>query len=130
MSLRVQGILAALLLGAAATAAAAPAGPVPGTGGVGDLALPLLRMVASLGAVLALVAGCAWVARRLRAGAGLRTGLIEIVSGISLGAREKVVLLRVGSEQVLVGVSPSGMRTLHVMKDETPPFPAHMGSQP
>ncbi len=74
-------------------------------------------MIVSLAAVLALVAGLAWLARKLRSGGRLKTGLIEIVSGISLGTREKVVLLRVGQEQILVGVSPSGMRTLHVMKD-------------
>src|SRR5262245_53363853 len=68
----------------------------------GSFLIPALRMVLSLGAVLALVAGLAWVAQRLRAGGGLKSGLIEIVSGVSLGAREKVVLLRVGQEQVLV----------------------------
>jgi flagellar protein FliO/FliZ len=88
--------------------------------------------VLSLGAVLALVLGLAWGARRLRAGGRLKTGMIEIVSGVSLGAREKVVLLRVGQEQVLVGVSPSGMRALHVMKDAaaSPPFAALMEKGP
>ena len=60
----------------------------------------------------------------------LRSGLIEVVSGISLGTREKVVLLRVGREQVLVGVSPAGMRTLHVIRNpETPGFDAVLADQ-
>jgi flagellar protein FliO/FliZ len=87
------------------------------TGGLaaGDLASAGLRMVLGLAAVLALLGATAWVSRRFRVSSRLRGGLIEVVSGISLGARERVVLLRVGSEQVLVGLSPNGMRTLHVL---------------
>jgi flagellar protein FliO/FliZ len=99
----------------------------------GSLLWPAVRMIVSLGAVLALVGGLAWVAQRLRAGGRIKSGLIEIVSGVSLGAREKVVLLRVGQEQVLVGVSPAGMRALHVMKDAAaapPPFASYMEQKP
>ncbi len=125
-----------LLAGCFAAGAAAggtPAQPVPGAMDAGSLLGPALRMVLSLGAVLALVAALAWVAQRLRTGGRLKSGLIEIVSGVSLGAREKVVLLRVGQEQILVGVSPAGMRALHVMKDPdggTPPFSALMETKP
>lgn len=125
--------IAAGLAAAAATAAgASPAQPVPGAMDTGSLIAPALRMVLSLGAVLAVVAGLAWVAQRLRAGGRIKSGMIEIVSGVSLGAREKVVLLRVGQEQVLVGVSPAGMRALHVMKDPgaAPPFSTYMETKP
>lgn len=101
----------------AAAADPAAAQPIPAALDTGRIAGSALRMVLSLGAVLALVAALAWLAQRLRAGGHLKSGLIEIVSGVSLGAREKVVLLRVGQEQVLVGVTPAGMRALHVMKD-------------
>lgn len=86
-------------------------------GAATDLWGPALRMLLSLGAVLAVLAGCAWLAQRLRNGGSFKTGLIEVVSGISLGGREKVVLLRVGGEQVLVGISPAGMRALHVLNN-------------
>jgi flagellar protein FliO/FliZ len=87
------------------------------TGGLptGDLTSAAIRMVIGLAVVLALLGATAWVSRRFRVGAGMRGGLIEVVSGLSLGARERVVLIKVGGEQVLVGVSPSGMRTLHVL---------------
>lgn len=86
-----------------------------------DIWGPAVRMVLSLIAVLAVLGGCAWLARRLRDGGAFKTGLIEVVSGISLGGREKVVLLRVGSEEVLVGISPAGMRPLHVLKKRPEP---------
>lgn len=79
---------------------------------------PLLRMVMSLALVLALVGVFAWLAKRFR-GAQMQGGLIHIVSGLSLGPKDRVVLLRVGQEEVLVGLSPSGMRALHVMDKPT-----------
>lgn len=128
-------IFAAALLTSAAVLAAGTqtaAQPVPGTLPAGSVAGPALRMVLSLGLILALVGGLAWLAQRLRAGGRLKTGLIEIVSGVSLGTREKVVLLQIGQEQVLVGVSPAGMRTLHVLRDTstTPPFASHLEPRP
>lgn len=88
---------------------------------------PALRMILSLVAVLAVLGACAWLARRLRDGGRLGTGLIEIVSGVSLGGREKVVLLRVGGEEILVGISPAGMRPLHVLKGHGKAFGDYMG---
>ncbi|GIK33517.1 MAG: hypothetical protein AMXMBFR45_17490 [Gammaproteobacteria bacterium] len=131
----VAACTAASLLAAGAALAAVtqtPAQPVPGALPSGSVAGPALRMVLSLGLVLALVGGLAWLAQRLRSGGHLKTGLIEIVSGVSLGAREKVVLLQVGQERVLVGVSPAGMRTLHVMQGPaaTAPFASHLEAQP
>lgn len=102
------GSLPQLLLAAEAEAGASAA----------DLWAPALRMILSLGAVLAVLAACVWLAQRLRNGGAFKTGLIEVVSGISLGGREKVVLLRVGGEEILVGISPAGMRALHVLKSE------------
>jgi len=80
------------------------------------LAASSLRMLASLAVVLVLLGGCAWLLRHLRDRQQGAAGAIEIVSGVSLGAKERVVLLRVGDEQVLVGVSPTGMRCLHVVQ--------------
>ena len=107
------------------------------TGGLpaSDLTSAAIRMVLGLAVVLALLGATAWVSRRFRVGAGLRGGLIEVVSGLSLGARERVVLIRVGGDQVLVGVSPSGMRTLHVLNQppasgSTPEFANYLDRTP
>jgi len=96
------------------SASAATTRPVTPGGELATLSGPLLRMVLSLLAVLAVLAVCAWLARRVR-GTQLQGGLIQIVSGLSLGPKEKVVLLRVGEDQVLVGLSPAGMQPLHVV---------------
>ncbi len=86
-----------------------------------DMWEPLLRMGLSLILVLAILAGCAWLAKRLRRGGAFQGGLIQITGGISLGGRDKVVLLRVGDDEILVGVSPSGMHPLHVLPSKAEP---------
>jgi flagellar protein FliO/FliZ len=86
---------------------------VPG-GDLDSMSGPLTRMLLSLLAVLAVLGVCAWLARRVR-GTQIQGGLIQIVSGLSLGPKEKVVLLRVGDDQVLVGLSAAGMQALHVV---------------
>lgn len=124
------GLAATLLAAPPVLAAAAPAAAPSATDGLWG---PALRTLASLAAVLAVLAVCAWLARRLRDRGAFRGGLIEVVSGVSLGGREKVVLLRVGDEQVLVGISPAGMRPLHVLRGAAPrhdTFGSYMEQRP
>ncbi len=70
--------------------------------------------------VLSLIVGIAWVLKRsgrfqTTAGGGLR-----ILGGLSMGARERVVLLQVGETQLLVGVAPGRVQTLHVLEQPLP----------
>ncbi len=115
MRTRTYPLLILLLTAGPALADAAQKSLATGGLPAGNLTSAALRMVLGLAVVLALLGATAWVSRRFRVGAGMRGGLIEVISGLSLGARERVVLIRVGGDQVLVGVTPSGMRTLHVL---------------
>jgi flagellar protein FliO/FliZ len=82
----------------------------PGVGSLGQVTLSLLIV---LGAVFAV----AWVVRRMR-GIGNRTGgAIDVVADIPLGQKERAVLLRVGQTQILVGVAPGRVNTLHVLAE-------------
>ena len=65
--------------------------------------------------VLGLIIAIAWLLKRsgrfqMAAGGGLR-----LLGGLSMGARERVVLLQVGETQLLVGVAPGRVQTLHVL---------------
>jgi flagellar protein FliO/FliZ len=77
----------------------------------------LLRVVLALIVVLAAVLVAAWLARRMRAlsGSGGNANL-EMLAQLPLGSRERAVLLRVGDCQVLIGVAPGSVRTLHVLQ--------------
>ncbi|WP_018872509.1 flagellar biosynthetic protein FliO [Thioalkalivibrio sp. ALJ16] len=99
------------------TAAAGPLWPLAaqaeggGIGAAGYLAQLIGGLVLVIGAIVIL----GWVLRRTQGGLNRGSQVIEIVAARSVGTRERLVLVQVGDEQVLVGVAPSGMRTLHTM---------------
>lgn len=74
----------------------------------------LVQVTIGLGAVLALILVMAWLLRRfgpLQAGG---RGTVRLLGGVSLGQRERAVLVQVGDKQLLLGVAPGNVRTLHV----------------
>jgi flagellar protein FliO/FliZ len=78
-----------------------PASPVS-VGSVAQLAL-------SLAAIIALILAVSWVLKRLKLGTVRGRGEIAVIDQLSLGPRERIVLVRVGESQVLVGVSAGGL---------------------
>jgi len=92
----------------------------PATPGVGGLAQVTLALLIVLVAVFAV----AWVVKRMR-GFGNRVGnAIDVIADIPLGQKERAVLLKVGKTQILIGVAPGQVNTLHVLAepiDLTPP---------
>jgi flagellar protein FliO/FliZ len=45
------------------------------------------------------------------------SGAIDVIADIPLGAKERAVLLKVGQKQILVGVAPGRVNTLHVLEE-------------
>ena len=86
----------------------------------------LLQVILALGFVLALIVGLAWVLRRLGAVPQAGTGVLKVVGGISVGQRERIVLVQVGDTQLVVGIAPGEIRTLHVLDKPIaiPPAPS------
>ena len=93
----------------AAPHAATTAAPV-GAGGLASVTLALLIVLAAIFAI-------AWIARRVR-GIGNRVGnAIDILADVPLGPKERAVLIKVGAEQVLIGVAPGRVSALHVLRE-------------
>ncbi|MFZ4502409.1 MAG: FliO/MopB family protein [Methylovulum sp.] len=46
------------------------------------------------------------------------TNKMHIVDGISLGMREKIMLLQLGKKQLVIGVTPGKIETLYVLEGE------------
>lgn len=82
-----------------------------------DTALGLLLV---LGLVLAL----AWLVKRYVQVPGIGKGQVQILGGVSLGAREKAVLLSVEGRRLLVGVAPGRVQTLVVLEGAAEPAAA------
>ena len=62
----------------------------------------------------------AWLLRKFSSVSMRSGGSLRILGGMSVGGREKVVLVQVGQEQVLIGVAPGNVRTLHVLEQPIP----------
>lgn len=94
----------------AAEPAVASATPVQTVVGAGDL----LQVVISLMFVVALIVLTAWFVRRFSGATLSRNGALRLLAGISVGQRERVVLVQAGEVQLLLGVAAGQVRTLHV----------------
>lgn len=75
----------------------------------------LLQFTVSLLLVLAAIVVSAWLLRRFGRLQSSANGALRIIGGLSVGARERVVLVQVGKDQLLLGVAPGQVRTLHVL---------------
>lgn len=73
------------------------------------------KLVLGLLCVLALIYGCAWAMKRLRLPNAFSTSVMKVDAVVAVGTREKIVLLTVGGQQLVVGVTPSSIQTLHVL---------------
>lgn len=128
-SRRLAGLAAAALLVAAsnATAAAAKTASVSADASAHRFAAPGLaaaqtptvlqglgQVTLALGAVLVAVFVVAWLLRRVRAVAG-RADALAVVAEVRVGPKERAVLLKVGTSQLLVGVASGQVNTLHVL---------------
>jgi len=91
---------------------------------------PVARELAPLGAqtllqtggglllILLLIIGGAWLFKRYGQLPVLGKGLIRILGGVSVGPRERVMLLEVDNIRLLVGVAPGQVRTLCVLSGQ------------
>ena len=76
----------------------------------------MLRVCVSLGVVIALILGAGWVLRRLQGGV-VRGGHLRALESVAVGMKERVVLVQAGEKQLLLGVAPGNVRTLHVFDE-------------
>ncbi|QAY84882.1 flagellar biosynthetic protein FliO [Pseudomonas arsenicoxydans] len=123
-------VLAAEPVASAATAAAAP---VANSGVAGQLT----QLVFGLLLVLGLIFFLAWLLRRVQqAGPAGKGQVIELIGSRALGPRDRLMLVQVGNEQILLGLSPGSITALHVLKEPvqvpggtekaTPEFAQHL----
>lgn len=74
----------------------------------------LVQVTLGLAVVLALILLLAWLLRRFGPLHASSRGTVRLLGGVSLGQRERAMLVQVGDKQLLLGVAPGNVRTLHV----------------
>jgi flagellar protein FliO/FliZ len=83
------------------TAMAQPASPLS----VSSVA----QLTLSLVAIVALIFALSWVLKRFKIAGPRGRGEISVIDELAVGPRERIMLIRVGQSQVLVGVGATGL---------------------
>ncbi len=112
------------MIAAALLATAAPAAKV----GQHAAATPsMFGAVLALLGVLALIVGLGWVLKRMP-GSGFKPAEgLRVVASLNVGAKERVVVVDVNGQQLLLGVTAGGISTLHQLPESLPtPEPARL----
>ena len=105
--------LSALAAEPAVQAAAPQAGAMMGSGMGGQV----LQLLFGLLLVVGLIFVLAWLMRRVQRGVPGNTQVIELIGSRAIGPRDRLVLVQVGDEQILLGVTPGRITPLHVLKE-------------
>lgn len=92
------------------TAAHAQAPSVVGGGAPG-----LMTLLLNLVLVLGIIGVCAFLYSRGQSRFSVANGELNIVASRQVGNRERLVVLQVGDEQVLVGITANGINHLHTL---------------
>jgi flagellar protein FliO/FliZ len=85
--------------------------PASGFGGM------LAQMLFVLMLVLGLLLAVAWVLRRAGLVQGAANGHLKILGAVSVGSRERVLLIQVGQEQLVIGVTAVEISLLHLLAE-------------
>ncbi|MDO8959927.1 MAG: flagellar biosynthetic protein FliO [Rhodocyclaceae bacterium] len=103
------------------SAPAVRAAEVGAGGTASDIGSSALQMVFGLLLVLGLLLGTLWLLKRISQPRGFQAGLMRVVAGISVGARERVVILELGNSWLVLGVAPGRVTTLaEIPRQEVP----------
>ncbi|MBC9250438.1 flagellar biosynthetic protein FliO [Pseudomonas alcaligenes] len=85
-----------------------------------DIGGQLVQLLLGLLLVVGLIFALAWVLRRVQQ-IGPRGGqVIKLVASQALGPRDRLLLVQVGGEQILLGISAGRIAPLHVLKEPVP----------
>jgi len=76
----------------------------------------LIKVTGGLLLVIAAIFASAWFFRRFTQFSPISNDSLKVIGGLSMGQKERLVLLQVGDEQVLIGVAPGNIQKLHILK--------------
>lgn len=75
----------------------------------------LVQVTLGLLVVLGLMAASAWLLRRFNAAKGISAAHVKIIGGVSVGSRERIVVVEIAELWIVVGVAPGRVNALSTM---------------
>lgn len=86
-----------------------------------DATASFAQVALSLALVLGALAALTWITNRLRGASNAgQANVIRVISATSIGPKERLMLVEVADEQLLLGIGAGGIRTLHQLADPVP----------
>jgi len=82
-----------------------------------DIGSQLAQLLLGLLLVIGLIFALAWVMRRVQQIGPRGNQAIKLVASQALGPRDRLLLVQVGGEQVLLGLTAGRITPLHVLKE-------------
>lgn len=114
-------LICVLLLAPLAALAAEPTAKLPATPMANsDVSGQLVQLMLGLLVVVGLIFALAWLLRRMQQVGPRGNQAIKLVASQALGPRDRLLLVQVGSEQILLGINPGRITPLHVLKEPVP----------
>jgi flagellar protein FliO/FliZ len=89
----------------------------------------LMSTVGGLLFVLAIIIGGAWLFKRYSQLPIGGKGIVRVLGGVSVGTRERVVVVEVENQRLLLGVAPGQVRTLHILQGSEQDFQHYLESE-
>ncbi len=86
---------------------------VPDPVGVGDF----VQVFLGLAVVVVAIVAMAWIIKRTGYVNTRANGQLKVVGGLTLTQRERLLLVQVGKKQLLIGVAPGRISTLHELEE-------------
>lgn len=77
----------------------------------------VVQVFAGLAAVLILFGAVVFLLKRVGGFHSASAGKMRLIEGLSVGTRERVLLIQIGEKQVLIGVSPGHISPIHVFDE-------------
>ncbi len=75
----------------------------------------LIQVTLALMLMVGLILGLAWLARRFGQPLFQQNKHLRLVASLSLGVKEKIILVEVEGKQLVLGVTPQQITSLHVI---------------
>ena len=67
--------------------------------------------------VIAAVLGVSLLLRHLQRRAGGNSGQLQVLHALAVGSKDRVLLIQVGGDQILLGLGSNGLRHLHTLSE-------------
>ncbi len=93
-----------------------PVASASSAGSAGSIGGAVLALILVVGLIVAL----GWFARRMPGIGGASNPALRVLGSLSLGPRERVVVVAVGETQLLIGTGATGTRVLHTLDTPLP----------